>query len=383
MSCRKEWNLDMMNKHFPKTFLREEYRKMRETILFEEEKTFLPPLQGEAERILSLRKCEKEQVEIQTRITKNQQNEDQMVRDQRIIHRALETEYGKVYQKIALLRNRKTTVEKTFVMKCVMNDCRGFLSDKYVCGLCNVKICKDCHSQMNEMHECNPDEVATITELKRTTKPCPKCQIPIYKTDGCDQMFCISCHTAFSWRTGNIEEGVIHNPHYFQALREGNIIDPRHRQQGECGPIPQYNIVHSIIRNVALKEKKILEAYYQQIVHHRNVTLIDLGRLEDQHLLNYNRVKYLTNEYDEKIFKQKIFVLNQRNLRKREERQIMDSFVAIGEELFRMLTTENYQTILTQLLTMKNVTYKAISDLDLKYQHAGYLRSRYLFHGLE
>jgi len=383
MSCRKEWNLDMMNKHFPKTFLREEYRKMRETILFEEEKTFLPPLQGEAERILSLRKCEKEQIEIQARIAKNQQNEDQLVRDQRIMHRGLEAEYGKVYQKIAVLRNRKATVEKTFVMKCVMNDCRGFLSDKYVCGLCNVKICKDCHSQMNETHECNPDEVATITELKRTTKPCPKCQIPIYKTDGCDQMFCISCHTAFSWRTGNIEEGVIHNPHYFQALREGNIIDPRHRQQGECGPMPQYNVVHSFIRNVAVREKKMLESYYQQIVHHRNVTLIDLGRLEDQHLLNYNRVKYLTNEYDEKIFKQKIFVLNQRNLRKREERQIMDSFVAIGEELFRMLTSDNYQTILSQLVTMKNVTHKAITDLDLKYQHAGYLRARYLFHGLE
>ena len=32
----------------------------------------------------------------------------------------------------------------------------------------------------------------------------------------CDQMFCVSCHTAFSWDRGTIEKGVIHNPHFYQ-----------------------------------------------------------------------------------------------------------------------------------------------------------------------
>jgi hypothetical protein len=32
----------------------------------------------------------------------------------------------------------------------------------------------------------------------------------------CDQMFCVSCHTAFSWERGTIEKGVIHNPHFYQ-----------------------------------------------------------------------------------------------------------------------------------------------------------------------
>ena len=78
MNCRKEWSIEMMNKHFPKTFLRDEYRKMRETILFEEEKTYLPPLQAEAERILTLTKLEKEERAVQKRVAENHANEDQL-----------------------------------------------------------------------------------------------------------------------------------------------------------------------------------------------------------------------------------------------------------------------------------------------------------------
>jgi hypothetical protein len=381
MNCRKEWSLEMMNKHFPKSFLREEYRKMRETILFEEEKTYLPPLQAEAERILSFKKCELEKSEIQDRITKNHLFEDQLVKDQRIKHRALEAEINAVHARMVNLRNNKAITTKKFVMKCVMNECRGFLSEKYVCGLCNEKICKDCHSPIRDEHVCNPDEVATITELNKTTKPCPKCQVRIYKTDGCDQMFCISCHTAFSWRTGEIEEGVIHNPHYFQALREGNITDPRHRQhQGECGPMPTYNSILYLFKNIKCpKEKRLMETYYQQFVHHRHFTLVELTRREDMSL---HRIKYLTNEYDEKTFKQKIYVNQQHLIRRREERQIMDSFVTIGEELFRSLTLDNHTEILTQLNTLKDVTFKAISGLNDKYQHAGYIRAKDLFYML-
>jgi hypothetical protein len=416
MNCRKEWSIDMMNKHFPKTFLRDEYRKMRETILFEEEKTYLPPLQAEAERIMTLAKLEKEERAVQKRVAENHANEDQLVRDQRIKQRALETELSRLYTRMGELRYRRratNTEVKKFVMKCTVGECRGFLSEKYVCGLCTTAICKDCHAVLPASaipavlpasaisavlpnpsspevlpeeevvaptHVCDPDEVATITELNRSTKPCPKCHVRIFKTEGCDQMFCISCHTAFSWRTGEVELGVIHNPHYFQALREGNIQDPRHRQDhGGCGPMPSYHVIYAITRSLtSVLDRKLIETYYQQFLHHRQVTLVNLAHREDR---TRERIKYLIGEVDEKTFKQKLYVSHQHSLRKREERQIIESYVTIGEELFRTITHDNHWQMLGQMNTLRDVTYKAINDLDSKYQHAGHIRAKELLRG--
>ena len=225
MNCRKEWNIESMNKIFPKTFLRDDYRRMRETILFEEEKTYLPDLQEEAERLLMIKKIDKERTIVQNQIHDNYRNENQLVFTQRENEKELKIKDDLLLKKRYeyTIKDTKKSIKK-FVMKCMKNDCRGFLSESYTCGLCSTNFCKDCHHIIDLEHKCNPDEVATIKELNQTTKPCPKCQIRIFKTDGCDQMFCISCHTAFSWKTGEIELGIIHNPHYFQALREGNIL---------------------------------------------------------------------------------------------------------------------------------------------------------------
>ena len=96
MNCRKEWNIDMMNKHFPKNFLRDEYRKMREKILFEEEKTYLPGLQAEAERILAIQKLDILIKTIQESILENDMNEEQLVKEQRIKRRLLDTKLSKI-----------------------------------------------------------------------------------------------------------------------------------------------------------------------------------------------------------------------------------------------------------------------------------------------
>jgi ribosomal protein S27AE len=90
----------------------------------------------------------------------------------------------------------------------------------------------------DEDHVCNPDTVKTMQLIKRDSKSCPKCGIMIHRTDGCAQMWCTSCHCTFNWRTGEIETGRIHNPHYIQFKRKTNTS----REHGDipCGGIPSF-----------------------------------------------------------------------------------------------------------------------------------------------
>jgi len=105
---------------------------------------------------------------------------------------------------------------------CPINPCKGIIM-KDSCNTCNKKICSECREEKNEDHECNSDLIKTLKLLKTDTKKCPRCKSQIYKIDGCDQMFCTKCHTAFSWKTGMIQSGIIHNPHYFEFMRGADI----------------------------------------------------------------------------------------------------------------------------------------------------------------
>ena len=151
-----------------------------------------------------------------------------------------------------------------FIRACPIESCRGFLNNQWKCGICNVYTCSKCNvpkcnvpkcnvpkcndptksndstksnDQSNsseqdseDTHVCNPDDVATAELLANDTKPCPQCGTGIFKIDGCDQMWCTECRTAFNWRTGRIETGHVHNPHYFEYQRRigadaRNILD--------------------------------------------------------------------------------------------------------------------------------------------------------------
>lgn len=135
-----------------------------------------------------------------------------------------------------------------FIRACPIETCRGFLSQQWKCGLCNIFTCNKCNvpkmdskhrnnrksateePDQTDDHVCNPDDVATAELLAKDTKPCPRCGTGIFKIDGCDQMWCTECKTAFNWRTGQLETGHFHNPHYFEYQRRigadaRNILD--------------------------------------------------------------------------------------------------------------------------------------------------------------
>ena len=166
-----------------------------------------------------------------------------------------------IYTKIGNIRyNRNETVKtdrKEFICKCPNNDCIGYLSTQYKCGLCNNSYCPNCNELKVENHICNNETVETIKLLNKECKKCPKCHVNIYKIDGCDMMWCVSCHVAFSWRTLQILNGQnIHNPHYFQWLSQQNGgITVRNPNDILCGR----EIDNNFSRLFLLKIKNVFE----------------------------------------------------------------------------------------------------------------------------
>lgn len=123
-----------------------------------------------------------------------------------------------------ILNGKTTITNKTiYTYPCSVEACNGFLDEKWNCGLCDEKTCSQCFRVKNVQHTCKDDDVESVKLLKKETKPCPKCATFIFKTSGCDQMFCTNCHVAFSWKTLQIENGAVHNPHYFEWLANNAI----------------------------------------------------------------------------------------------------------------------------------------------------------------
>lgn len=176
----------------------------------------------------------------------------------------------------------KHSIPEVWIQGCEREGCNGLVNSKMVCGACNGKICKECRVALNrgEKHVCDANDVATVKSMSMNTKPCPKCAVPIYKIDGCDQMWCVECKTAFSWVSGRVETTTIHNPHYYEWLRSENRKNGGNGEiarnagvQGNCELWP--NDVQIIVR-INLPAKSVMEC-------DRIVASVQRG-----HIFNYN-----------------------------------------------------------------------------------------------
>jgi hypothetical protein len=250
------------------------------------------------------------------------------------------------------------------VIKCPGENCKGYTNG--TCGLCKTQICKECHEVVsdntNELvtHTCKQENIDTVKLLHRDSKNCPSCKTLIYKIDGCDQMFCTQCHTAFSWRTGEVCNGRIHNPHYYEYLRTRGT-DVREMGDIPCGGLPyatQYIIGNYFLRHV-----------HRVVSHMENY---EIPRLNAE-INNVNgnldlRIAYLNERLHEIAFKQEIYRREKALEKKREILTILTTFVVVCSDIFRTHVIPNQKEHSIEFNNIRDFTNDSLGDVSRVYK---------------
>jgi hypothetical protein len=295
MSCRRGWNRDFIDSYLSTAFRKGTLKKHREDILLDREKARLPLLQPRVEaRVQSgevgkeISKANKAVAELELTIVAMRTNIYRLARRKT---RLEDIAAGRALPGTEDAAGEKKEVRQ-FTQKCPIEDCRGFLSTAWKCGTCQTWVCADClvpkGKDKDTPHTCDEGTKATAALIKKETKPCPKCGEGICKIDGCDQMWCTSCQTPFSWTTGRQVFGVVHNPHYYQWLRGQNGGEaPRVAGDVPCGGLVGfYQLQRAIPTSLKRYQKEV------EMIHRIS------AEIQDQHLRNYPRLDEVPDNGD-------------------------------------------------------------------------------------
>jgi hypothetical protein len=352
------------------TFLNGEYKKHRENILLDRERSRLPAAQLIIERqkraddyIPILRDLQKEHAEISAKliqIERKIRNVSQIQYDLRngIEPQQLRTEAAKEEQE-----------RRTFVMPCPATGCRGFLSQSYKCGVCDTHVCPECReikgSKTDADHVCDPNNVATVKALKKETKPCPDCGANIFRVEGCSMMWCTVCNTPFDWNTGRkITHGRIHNPHYFEYLKAANGgVVPRDPGDIPCGTnIPgAWRFNREVYQRFGIDNNTWLLDALRMITHIREVEIHTVTNdAQDSDNTEHN-LRYLRQEIDEKRWKQILQQREKRRMKRDEMRMQLEAFVGACVDIYGRLMT--YVSRIPSEKTFDKVTRQGVIQM--------------------
>lgn len=366
MNCRKALSIDFLYDNLNKSYINNIYRHHKKDLLFEIEKSKMPSTIQLVERRNNLKLIKEKMCETTLKI-KVLKEELRLLRLQEYDH---------------LFIGEHKIEKREFRFPCPGENCKGFMNSKWKCGICLKKACNKCREiykddETIENHICNEDLVKSVELMKKENKLCPKCAIPIYKISGCDQMWCTQCQIAFSWKTGRIVNGPIHNPHYYQAqqlLNNGNGNNMRNPGDIVCGGLINNWEFRRFLRNINLLEKefntlnpnnikendnsiKLIREIFKNV--HRGTThnfaTLDNMRNEVRTLLNNDelRIRYMTNEITEEAFKRNVMT---KYKKQQKTKKLLDIF-----EMYNTIIIETINSFYNDL-NSKIIRNKIICD---------------------
>jgi len=339
--------------HVSKSWREGPLKEHRATFLFDHERSMLPATQPAVEIELQKRAYAAEIPELSAKWAALK--EDLRAVEAKMTRRQFFIRWG--HHIGSEPKEEKEKEKRKFVAACPA-DCRGFLSTAYKCGTCQTQYCADCREPRlsapeDAVHTCDPGLVATIAAIVKDSKPCPNCGTAISKVSGCDQMYCTSCDTAYSYETGKVATGVIHNPHYFERMKALHGTVPRQPGDQVCGGWP---VFHNLPLDI--RKHDLARNLFRLARHVEEVSLPSYARQPDNTDL---RVSYLLKELDEEGLKR---ALQQRDRKRQKELEIrapLELFVITTMEFFLDApTVAKLPSFTAQIETHVNMPLRAI-----------------------
>ena len=334
-SCDYIFKICDLRDKLPQAFWNGAYKESRKEVLYNFEEVYKFGTMGEVQKTKDIRKID----------DKIKQATEQYVMLKRQLHKAkIEIDNlsdDRHYLQYASYSNKETRESIKHRVPCHVNSCMGFcIGDK--CQVCEAKTCSKCHKELTETHECNQHDVETVQEISKNTRPCPTCNTAISKVDGCDQMLCITCETAFSWRTGKIETGRIHNPHLYQIRNRVG------RELGDevCGGLPSWRDLSLALRYTPTwttttsvdSTQRSLMILHRLINHIRAIVFPRFENLTLNFSTNLkHRILFYMNEITKEKYTKELVKTEKNRTKNLEMRDLFQTFVTVAEEIFRKI----------------------------------------------
>jgi hypothetical protein len=343
MSCRKVWNREFLSTNFTKKFVDNDLKSRRETVLLDREYSMLPATQRYVEAQIKAEKLREESTNLAKLILELQRQQATINNRIYRLQQGLDDleEQHDTPDQGSTSTSASSNKSNNFVRACPMDECRGFLSTQWKCGICETWVCPDCHEVKGKTrdtpHTCKPECLETAKLLAKDSKPCPKCGSLCTKVDGCNQVFAMCCQTVFNWKTGQIETGAIHAPDYYRWLQRNGQHPTRNPLDIPCGGMPNAQQILRAIRTANNVLYDRISHIYRMIIHIQNF---------EQHIYRPNpevgeaanrdlRIKYMRNQ----INKDKLKVLLQQRekarLKKEEIHNVLQTVVMAATDIFQ------------------------------------------------
>ena len=379
MNCSKVFSNNFIASNTSNNFFNKILRDAKTAIVLSIEKSRLPDTQEEAENILKdenfydkLSKF-KTIIKVNKKILKTLREEitSKWIRSENVSelreevkellddNKEMNTVIRRVYQEYEEsytgfpTQDKKKPVKK-FIKKCGDENCKGFVSTAYKCGICSKFTCskcnviKKCHD--DKTHECDPDMVATIAALKSECVNCPKCQVHIFRSEGCPQMWCVNCNTAFDWNTGEIDTGRVHNPHYFDYIRQNNMNEDH---LGQC-EIDVGRLQRKIDK---FQNGGVLELIVMLRNEISELWINQYRIIREDFKFRKFRVNYLLNRLEENKWFDGIKRTQKKNQKNQEILDILNTFIEVSKDLINSYTydqnKDNYEEIILQFNNLR------------------------------